>query len=331
MPERTDPGRDTTVLVDLYRTMARIVACDQVLRDAISGGQVALAYYSPRGQEATAAGFAAALRPGDSLVTTYRGLHDQLARGVPLKPLLAEMLGRAGGTGKGKGGAMHIVWPDVGLHLTTGIVGSGLPVAAGLAWAAQRHGAGQVTLVSFGDGATNIGAFHEAANLAAVWELPLILLCQNNGYGEHTPVAGHQRIASVADRAAAYAIPGVTVDGNDPTAVLDAVTGAVDRARAGGGPTLVEAVTYRLYGHVFGDQMGYVDPAELAAAWQAEPLERFRLRLVEGGVLTDEEALAIVEAATAEVDEALADVLTWPEPGPEELLTDVTGFPGESP
>ena len=231
-----------------------------------------MAYYSPRGQEAVAAAMGAALAPTDYLVTTYRGLHDQIAKGVPLPVLLAEMLGRAAGTGKGKGGPMHVVWPDVGLMLTTGVVGSGLPIAAGLAWAAQRGAAGgepgRVTVVCFGDGATNIGAFHEAANLAALWQLPVVLLCQNNGYGEHTAFADHQRIEHVADRAAAYGMPGVTVDGNDPEAVLGALRDATARARAGGGPTLVEAVTYRLFGHVFGDRMSYVDPAELEAAWQ---------------------------------------------------------------
>src|SRR5580704_6400363 len=156
----------------IYRTMALVAACDEALRAALSAGTVTMAYYSPRGQEATAAGFAAALQPDDYLVTTYRGLHDQIAKGVPLRPLLAEMLGRAEGTGKGKGGPMHVSWPDVGLMMTTGVVGSGLPVAAGLAWAASRQREGRVTLVSFGDGATNIGAFHEAANLAAVWGLP---------------------------------------------------------------------------------------------------------------------------------------------------------------
>ena len=131
------------------------------------------------------------------------------------------MLGKAEGTGKGKGGPMHVSWPDVGLMLTTGVVGSGLPIAAGLAWAAARQGDGRVTVASFGDGATNIGAFHEAANLAAVWGLPVVFLCQNNGYGEHTAFADHLRVEHVAERAAAYGMPGVTVDGNDPVAVYD--------------------------------------------------------------------------------------------------------------
>ena len=161
----TVAGPDEETMKSIFRTMALIAACDDALRSAISAGTITLAYYSPRGQEAVAAGFAAALGPDDYLVTTYRGLHDHIAKGVPLRPLLAEMLGRAEGTGKGKGGPMHVVWPDAGLLLTTGVVGSGLPIACGLAWAAQRHGDGRVALVSFGDGATNIGAFHEACTL----------------------------------------------------------------------------------------------------------------------------------------------------------------------
>ncbi|MHB8594602.1 MAG: thiamine pyrophosphate-dependent dehydrogenase E1 component subunit alpha [Acidimicrobiales bacterium] len=307
----------------MFRTMTLIAACDGALRGAISGGQATLAYYSPRGQEAVAAGFAAALRPDDYLVTTYRGLHDQIAKGVPLRPLLAEMVGRAEGTGKGKGGPMHIAWPEVGLMVTTGVVGSGLPIATGLAWAAQRDGSGRVALASFGDGATNIGAFHEACNLASLWRLPVVFLCQNNGYGEHTAFAGHQRTANVADRAAAYAMPGVTVDGNDPRSVYGAVRRAAARARAGDGPTLVEAVTYRLYGHVFGDRMQYVAKAELDSAWAAEPVARFRHTLVTQGVITEEAATVVEAECETLAGQTLTEVLLLPEPGPDQLLTDV--------
>jgi pyruvate/2-oxoglutarate/acetoin dehydrogenase E1 component/TPP-dependent pyruvate/acetoin dehydrogenase alpha subunit len=322
---------DDATLARMYETMALIAATDDALRSAISAGSATLAYYSPRGQEAVAAGFAAALRPDDYLVTTYRGLHDHIAKGVPLRPLLAEMLGRAEGTGKGKGGPMHVSWPDVGLMMTTGVVGSGLPIANGLAWAASRHGDGRVTVVSFGDGATNIGAFHEALNLAAVWGLPVVFLCQNNGYGEHTAFADHLRVEHVAQRAAAYGMPGVTVDGNDPEAVHDAVSAAAARARAGEGPTLVEAVTYRLFGHVFGDRMTYVDPAELEEAWRSEPVARFRHTLVERGVLTEAAADAVEARSAATAGDTLAEVLELPEPGVEELLTDVVAPPVTSP
>ncbi len=323
MTTKTATTLDDATLLAMFDTMALIAATDDALRGAISAGSATLAYYSPRGQEAVAAGFAAALRPDDYLVTTYRGLHDQIAKGVPLRPLLAEMLGRAEGTGKGKGGPMHVVWPEVGLMLTTGVVGSGLPIAAGLAWAASRRGEGRVTVVSFGDGATNIGAFHEAANLAAVWGLPVVLLCQNNGYGEHTAFADHLRVEHVAQRAASYGMPGVTVDGNDPVAVHGAVSAAARRARAGEGPTLVEAVTYRLFGHVFGDRMTYVDPGELEEAWKQEPVDRFRRTLVQRGLLTEVDADAVQARAAATARDTLAEVLELPEPGVDEVLTDV--------
>lgn len=314
----TDDTRRT-----MLTTMIRIAACDEVLRQAIHAGQVTVSYYSPRGQEGVAAGFAAALRPGDRLVTTYRGLHDQIAMGVPLRPLLAEMLGRATGTGKGKGGPMHIAWPEAGVMVTTGVVGSGLPIATGIAWADQYVSNDAVTVVCFGDGASNIGAFHEACNLASVWDLPVVFLCQNNGYGEHTAFAHHQRTPHVATRAAAYAMPGVTVDGNDPDAVHAAVASAVARARAGGGPSLVEAVTYRLYGHVVGDAMAYVDPEELRVAWEHEPLRRYRTRLLDEGVLDEAEVTAVEADAARDAAAVLADVLADPEPGSDELLTDV--------
>lgn len=315
------PG--TEALRQMFGCMVMIDACDQALRDAISAGQVNVTYYSPRGQEAVAAGAGAALRPDDYMVTTYRGMHDQIAKGVPLRPLLAEMMGRGVGTSKGKGGPMHISWPDSGLMLSTGVVGSGLPVACGLAWEAQRSGDGKVALVSFGDGATNIGSFHEACNLASLWSLPVIFLCQNNKYGEHTSVARHQKNPTIAQRATAYAMTGTTVDGNDPSAVYETISDAAERARSGGGPTLVEAVTYRLYGHVFGDRMSYMDEQELQEAWRAEPVGRFRARLIDQGTLSEDEAAKIEAEAASEVAAVLAEVSASAAPDVSELETDV--------
>jgi acetoin:2,6-dichlorophenolindophenol oxidoreductase subunit alpha len=319
----TDPDNDT--IVGMYTTMSRIVCCDDAIRAGLSAGRFAFSYYSPRGQEAIAAGWGAATEPTDMLVTTYRGMHDQVAKGVALRPLFAEMLGRATGTNGGKGGPMHIVDPDRGLMLTTGVVGSGLPIANGLAWASQLSDEPKVTVCCFGDGATNIGAFHEAMNLASVWQLPVIFLCQNNRYGEHTAIADHQKNANVADRAASYATKGVTIDGNDPIAVYAAVAEAASGARSGDGPTLVEAVTYRLYGHVFGDPMGYVDKSELDAAWSSEPTGRFRKHLLDLGVLSARDLDEIDAANGAEVTEALDLAANDPEPDPEVIGTDVTG------
>lgn len=318
----TDPDNET--LIRMYVTMSRIVSCDEALRTHLTSGQLAFSYYSPRGQEAVAAGWSSATEQSDMLVTTYRGLHDQIAKGVPLHPLLAEMLGKSTGTNGGKGGPMHVVSPEIGLMLTTGVVGSGLPIANGSAWASQVSGDSRVTIACFGDGATNIGAFHEALNLAAVWGLPVVFLCQNNRYGEHTAIADHQRNANVADRAEAYGMPGVTIDGNDAVEVYRAVHEAAETARSGGGPTLLEAVTYRLYGHVFGDQMGYVEASELEAAWNREPTGRFRKRLIDTGVSTESALEEIDKASEVETRSALERAMADPEPEMSVLLEDVT-------
>lgn len=309
----------------LLETMARIVAADEALSARLERGEIAITYYSPRGQEAVAAGAASALRADDWLVATYRGIHDQLAKGVPLEPLFAEYFGRVGGTGKGKGGPMHIVWPEAGLMCSTGVVGSGLPIAVGLGWAAQREGSGRIVLCSFGDGAADIGAFHEACNVASLWELPVVFLCQNNGYAEHTAFAAHTRSTSVAERAAAYAMPGVQVDGLDPERVHDAVAEAAERARAGDGPTLVEARCVRLRGHVFGDPMTYIAADERDRAWAADPYLAYAARLMADDVLSAEDVAAVQQDARGDVEHAITAALAQPEPDHAELFADVTG------
>ena len=316
-------GPDRSTLVGMYDTMTTIKQCDERFRSMISTGEIFLIYYSPRGQEAVAAGLAAALRPDDYLVTTYRGLHDHLAKGVALRQLWAEFLGRADGTCKGKGGPMHITDPASGVMVTTGVVGSGLPIANGCALSSVLRGDGRVTAVTFGDGATNIGAFHEALNLAAVWALPVIFVCQNNHYAENTPVAMTQRTEHVADRAAAYGMAGVRVDGNDPMAMYTAMTAAVARARDGGGPTLLEAETYRFWGHYFGDAMEYMPPEERQAAMDADPVPAFRAQLLADGTATEEELAAIDAKAAEAIDDAVRFALASPQPDVEEIRIDV--------
>jgi len=311
------------LLVGLLRTMSRIRHADQRIRDGISRGELLTSYWPCSGQEAVAAGVAAALRPDDWLVTTYRGLHDQMAKGLPIESILAEMAGRVTGACGGKGGTMHVTDPERGLMLSTGIVGAGIPVAAGLGLAAQlRHG-DRVVWVSFGDGAVNTGAFHEGVNLAAVWELPVVFVCQNNGFGEMTPIEHVQRVTRVSDRVTGYGIPGVTVDGNDPVAVHDAAAKAVERARSGRGPTLVECVTYRLWGHYFGDPMAYMPPEELQAARENHPVDAFRARLVQAGVLSGDEADALDRDAAAEVEGAWTAAMAAAPASPESALSDV--------
>jgi pyruvate dehydrogenase E1 component alpha subunit len=218
---------------------------------------------------------------------------------------------------------MHITCPEVGVMLSTGIVGAGPPVAAGLALAAKQQGSDRVVAVTFGDGATNTGSWHEAVNLAAVWDLPLVLICQNNQYGEMTPVEETMRVERIADRAAAYGIPGIRVDGNDPVAVHNGLTAAVDRARAGGGPTLVECLTFRFSGHYFGDPQKYMPEGRLDRAAAEDPIPRFEAFLAERGVADADELARLDAAAVAQVDEAIATVLAAPPPPVEELDVDV--------
>ena len=324
------PDRDT--LVGMYRTVSRIQACDERLRGLVAAGKIFIFYYSPRGQEVIPAAVSACLEPDDYIVTTYRGIHDEIAKGTPLPELMAEILGRVGGTCQGKGGPMHISDPASGVMVTTGVVGSGLPIANGLALASKLQADGRVTVAYFGDGAANIGAFHEAVNLAAVWDLPVVFVCQNNRYGEFTPISEVQKNERIADRAAGYGLPGVTVDGNDPWAVYAAAAEAVERARTGGGPTLIEANTYRLMGHFFGDQMPYMDQEEYAAAVAADPIPRFRARLIAEGLATDEELAAAEAEAAAEADAAIEAGFASPAPEPSALFDDVyaAGTPGVS-
>ena len=313
---------DKAILVDIYRRMALIQRSDDRFRAVIKSGKIVAPYYSPRGQEAIPAAVSVNLGDDDYICTIYRGIHDMLAKGVPSKLLWAEIAGKATGTCKGKGGPMHITHPPSGVMVTTGIVGSSMPIANGLALASQIRGDKRVTVAYFGDGASNIGAFHEALNMAAVWKLPVLFVCQNNGYGEHTRYELATSAKQISDRAIGYQMPGVTVDGNDPLAVYAAARTAVARARAGEGPTLIEAKTFRFQGHVFGDADAYMAPGEKEAAMARDPVPLFRHWLVEGGVAEAE--LAAIEAAIdREIDKAVAFALESPVPDPSEIDTDV--------
>jgi pyruvate/2-oxoglutarate/acetoin dehydrogenase E1 component/TPP-dependent pyruvate/acetoin dehydrogenase alpha subunit len=288
----------------LYTSARRIRAFDARIRRGLVSGELRFNYWPVEGQEAIAAGVCAALEPDDRMWTTYRCAGDAIGKGVPLEALAAELLGKASGTCGGKGGAMGVCAPDVGLMGSTGIVGAGAPIANGLALASQLTKDGRVTVVSFGDGATSIGAVHEAMNLAALWKLPVVFLCQNNLFGEGTPVAEYTKTERLSDRAATYGMAGVTVDGTDAEAVYEAARAAVDRARSGGGPTFLEAVAFRLNGHYFGDPCGYVDPDDLERARANEPIGKLRTRLSEAGV-PEADLDALDAQIDAEVDAAV--------------------------
>lgn len=313
---------DRDKLLDIYTRTMRVARFDEKMRGLLMTGKLATIYYTVRGQELVSAAMMAALEPTDYLVTTYRGQHDQIAKGVPLGPLIAEIAGRATGTCKGKGGSMHITHPATGVMVTTGVVGSGLPIANGLALASQNRGDRRVTVTCFGDGATNIGAFHEALNMAQLYGLPVIFFCQNNRYGEHTAFADHTKVDSIVTRAAAYGMKGVKVDGNDAEAMYATAREAVDRARAGGGPTLIEAMCYRMMGHFFGADFSYMPKEHLAEMAAADPLPRLRTLMLERQ-FTEAELDAIVAGLDKDIDAAVEYALSSPLADPAEIYRDV--------
>ncbi len=309
--------------IALYRLMSKVHHADQRIRKGLSSGEIAMSYWPVDGQEAMSAGAALALSDSDQLVTTYRGLGDVVAKGIGLAGYFGEILGRRTGLSRGKAGAMGIFDPDHGIAWTTGIVGAGPLIANGIALAASIRNTGQVVLVSFGDGATSIGYVHEAMNMAALWSLPVVFFCQNNAWAECTAVARYTSSKRLSDRAAGYSMPGNTVDGTDPHAVYAAVRDAVDRARAGHGPTFVEAVAYRLQGHYFGDTMAYADPEQLAAKRADPPFARYRNRLIEDGTATEADLGRIDAALGTEIEDAFAAARDATPPEVDELTRDV--------
>lgn len=313
----------SSVLVDIYRRMSRIKQNDERIRAAMRIGRLVMPYYSARGQECIPAAVSVCLDATDTICTTYRGIHDSIAKGVPIKALWAELSGRATGTCKGKGGPMHITHPPSGVMVTTGIVGSSMPIANGLALASQVRGDKRVSVAYFGDGATNIGAFHESLNLASVWKLPVVFVCQNNQYAEHTKYAVCTSAANVVDRAASYSIPGRKVDGNEPLEVYAAAREAIDRARRGDGPTLIEAVTFRFHGHTMGDDDSYMDEGEKVAWMAKDPVPRYRAWLIAHSHVTETQLAEMEAGIEREIDDAFSFAMESPYPDLIELRRDV--------
>jgi acetoin:2,6-dichlorophenolindophenol oxidoreductase subunit alpha len=321
--ENSMPIPNSNTLVEIYRRMARIKANDARVIASMKAGRLTMPYYSPRGQECIPAAISVLLSNDDYIVTIYRGIHDMIAKGVPVKLIWAEFAGRSTGTCKGKGGPMHITHPETGCMVTTGVVGSGIPIGCGLALAAQVRGEKRVTVSNFGDGAANIGAFHEGLNLASVWKLPVIFVCQNNRFAEHTAYAKGTSIESIADRAKSYNIPGMRVDGNDPVAVYEAAHTAIERARAGQGPTLLEAVTFRFNGHLIGDPGEYIPKEQYQAAVAADPYPKYRQWLLDNKHGTTTALDAIDAEIEAEVDAAVKFAFDSPLTDPSEITRDV--------
>jgi pyruvate dehydrogenase E1 component alpha subunit len=310
-------------LLQMYKMMLLIRRFEEQTVKFYLNGQIRGSLHPCLGQEATAVGACAALRRDDYITCTYRGHGQSLAKGLDPKAAMAELLGRKTGCSQGKGGSMHFTDPDIGLLGENAIVGAGAPIAVGAALTARLDQTDRVAMTFFGDGAVNQGAFHEAMNLAAVWELPIIFFCENNLYSEMTPIKDMVKVDQLADRAAAYGMAAVTVDGYDPIAVYEVTAEAVARARRGEGPTFIEAMTYRLFGHMVGDNEPYRTKEEVERWRQRDPITTFPQRLKEEFGVSEEEIQAIQAEVEAEMAEINQFALESPWPDPSEVSTDV--------
>ncbi|WP_439133750.1 alpha-ketoacid dehydrogenase subunit alpha/beta [Pseudomaricurvus sp.] len=322
-----DPG----TLKEIYRQMSRIREVDKGIQAGLSSGKFMFTYWPMTGQEAIPASIAPLITNEDHMVTIYRGIHDQVAKGVPLKGLFAEALGREGGVNKGKGGSPHISDPDSGSMLTTAIVGAGAPIANGLALAEKLRGTDKVTIVNFGDGATSIGAVHEAMNMAGVWDLPVIFMCQNNLIGEYTAIPDYTASEGFTARAEALGFRGVKLNGNDAVEFHNGMKEIIDSVRSGKGPVFVEAMTNRLGPHAGVGWSHLLKGEELEAAKAEWPVPATRQRLLDEGICTEAELEEMDKAAAQEVAEAIEWAVASEVTGEDEMLLDVYGDPDTVP
>lgn len=305
---------------DLYRVMRLIRRFEEVASQLLVEGKIPASLHSSVGQEAVAAGVCAALEPSDLIVSNHRGHGHCIAKGLDVRTMMAELMGKAAGSNNGRGGSMHVADPTLGILGANGIVGAGIPVALGAAYACRVRESGQIVACFFGDGAANEGGCHEAMNIAALWQLPLIFVCEHNAYAEMTPQKVHAPIRDIALRAAGYDMPGEIVDGNDILAVCAAAEAAAARARRGEGPTLVECKTYRVRGHFEGDPQRY-KPADEQAQWkERDPLTLFRARLT--GL--EEVATATIDQIDIDVERLVREAAVFAEAAPLPEPTDVT-------
>ena len=321
MSNHADIDRD--VQLWMYRTMVTIRRFEEASKRLADSGKLR-GMHSSVGQEAVPTGICAHLREHDYVLGNHRSHHHCIAKGVDLNEMLAELLGKVTGTGRGKGGTMHIADIDKGMLGANGVVGSNIPVATGSALSAQLQGRDTVTVVFFGDGASSQGSLHESMNLASIWKLPVLFVCENNRYAEATPMEYSVAGGSVAKRAAGYAMPGVTADGQSVLEMYEVGGEAVRRARAGEGPTLIEALTYRYQGHFGADNpLGYRTEEEEAHYKARDCIDRMRAHLLDNAVADEAEVGAIDEAAEAAVAAAVQFAEDSPFPEPEELFADV--------
>jgi TPP-dependent pyruvate/acetoin dehydrogenase alpha subunit len=312
-------------LVEMYYRMWLIRCFDQSAMEQYHRGRMRGTTHAYIGEEAIAVGACAALREDDYITSTHRGHGHCLAKGGDPRLMMAELLGKSSGYCRGKGGSMHIADLDLGILGANGIVGGGIGIATGAAYSADLRGSGQVAVCFFGDGASNQGVLMEAANMASLWKLPVIYLCEENQYAEFSPSLPFIAVEKIQEKAQAFGLPGLTIDGNDVLAVCDAVWQAAERARRGDGPTLIVAQTYRIEGHTVGDPLTY-RPAGEAEAWKGperDPIHRFHRHLVEEMGFEEEQLEMLREKAEGEIEAAVAFAIESPDPDVETLWEDV--------
>lgn len=316
-----DIPRET--LTFMFERMLKIRHFEERVKELFAAGELPGFVHLYLGQEAVAAGACAALRDDDYITSTHRGHGHIIAKGGDVKRMMAELYAKVTGYNKGKGGSLHIADPTLGILGANGIVGAGIPIATGAGLSAKLRKTDQVALCFFGDGASAQGAFHEAINLASAFALPVVYMCENNMYAVGTRTRETRNIDDIADRGTAYGIPSLTIDGNNVIAVYEATREAVDRARAGEGPTLIECKTYRWRTHFEGEPDTYRPPEEVEAWIKREPIAPYRKQLIESGVLSEAEATAIEAAILKELDEAIEFGRSSPLPAPESALEDL--------
>jgi len=314
---------EKTKLLEMYQRMLKIRYFEDKVFELYGQNLVPGTIHLYAGEEAVAVGVCANLRKDDYITSTHRGHGHCIAKGADLGKVMAEILGKKTGYCKGKGGSMHIADFSIGMLGATAVVGAGIPIAAGAGLSIKLRDSDQVVACFFGEGASNQGTFHEGINMAAIWGLPVVFVCENNLYAMGTRQNIVMTIQNIADRAVAYGIPGVTVDGNDALAVYEAASEAVNRARQGGGPTLIECKTYRQKGHSRFDPAAYRPKEEVKEWLKKDPIPRFKNKLIEMGVLTEEEDEKLRREATAAVEVAVKFAIESPFPEPEEALEDV--------
>jgi pyruvate dehydrogenase E1 component alpha subunit len=315
-----NPGDDHDTARHALLTMWTIRRFEEAVDDLFARGLMHGTMHLSIGQEASATGACLALRTDDAITSTHRGHGHCIAKGADLTRMMAELLAKETGYCRGRGGSMHIADTATGNLGANGIVAGGIPIAAGAALAFQMRGEDRVVACFFGDGAANEGAFHEAVNLAAIWKLPVVFICENNKYGMSFSTEKSFAIENISERGAAYGIPGVTVDGNDLDAVHQAVSTAVARARAGEGPTLVENLTYRWKGHSKSDKNLYRTKEEIADWRSKDPILRFEAQVKESGVLSEEEVQSIRTQAMEQMRDAVRQANAAPDADPSDLL-----------